>query len=581
MTLSTELQDCEQIPRAPPTACPERPPQSPPPPGGAGIIAVVRRWQPEMSAEAVLLLACVYFAVACNGSFWRALLGGHPGSVAGQAAYVAAVGVAFVAVHFLLLVPFATRWTLKPLLAVSIVAAASSSYFSGGFGVYMDPGMLRNVLRTDVAEARELFSPALFTHVFVLAAAPLVLLWRVRIRQRPFRRAVLFRVGTIALTLVVGAGALATVFKDFAGEMRNHKEIRYLVTPASAMYSFARVLSKDAHAVARPRTSIGTDARLGASWQSTTKPVLFVIVVGETARAANWGLNPGVRHDTTPELAARDVINFAQVSSCGTNTEVSVPCLFSMQGRHHYDENAIHGSESLLQVLAHAGLRVVWSDNQSGCKGVCEGVETVRPNPAELPALCDGARCLDEALLESAQSLLRDNQGNLVLVLHQLGNHGPAYYKRYPADFRHFTPACESEDLAACTREEVMNAYDNALRYTDHVLAGTIDWLKRVGHEYDTALLYVSDHGESLGEDGLFLHGMPYAIAPDEQTHVPMLMWFSDAYAQRIRLDLGCLRKRTGAPASHDNVFHSVLGLLDIETAVRDDAFDLSSACHG
>ena len=258
-----------------------------------------------------------------------------------------------------------------------------------------------------------------------------------------------------------------------------------------------------------------------------------------------------------------------------------MPCLFSLQGRGHYDEDAIRGSESLLHVLTHAGLRVVWSDNQSGCKGVCEGLESVRPNPAALPALCDGERCLDEALLESAQSVLRDARGNLVLVLHELGNHGPAYYKRYPAEFRHFTPTCDNEDLSACTREELANAYDNALRYTDHVLASTIDWLKRMEKTHDTALLYVSDHGESLGESGLFLHGMPYAIAPDEQTRVPMLMWFSPAYAQRTRLDLACLRTQAHAPASHDNVFHSVLGLLDVKTAVRDDALDLSATCKG
>jgi lipid A ethanolaminephosphotransferase len=308
---------------------------------------------------------------------------------------------------------------------------------------------------------------------------------------------------------------------------------------------------------------------------------LFVIVVGETARAADWGLNPGVSRNTTPELATRDVINFPQVSSCGTNTEVSVPCLFSPQGRRNYDEDAIRSSESLLHVLARAGLRVVWNDNQSGCKGVCDGLETVRPDPAALPGLCNGERCLDEALVDRAQGLLQDTKGNLVLVLHQLGNHGPAYFKRYPATFRQFTPACESEDLSACTREEIANAYDNALRYTDHVLASTIDWLERIATEYDTALLYVSDHGESLGENGLFLHGMPYAIAPDEQTQVPMLMWFSQAYAQRTGLNLACLRKRSQAPAAHDNVFHTVLGLLDVETTVRDEALDLSANCRG
>jgi lipid A ethanolaminephosphotransferase len=445
----------------------------------------------------------------------------------------------------------------------------------------MDPSMLRNAVATDVAEASELLSWALLVQLAVVGLPPLLLLQRVRVRQRPIGRAMLIRLGTIVLAVLVGAGALGTVFKDFAGQMRRHKEVRYLVAPASAIYSLGRVLTKDAQAAHRPRTPVGVDAHLGASWPQARRPALFVIVVGETARAADWGLNPGVSRNTTPELATRDVINFPQVSSCGTNTEVSVPCLFSPQGRRNYDEDAIRSSESLLHVLARAGLRVVWNDNQSGCKGVCDGLETVRPDPAALPGLCNGERCLDEALVDRAQGLLQDTKGNLVLVLHQLGNHGPAYFKRYPATFRQFTPACESEDLSACTREEIANAYDNALRYTDHVLASTIDWLERIATEYDTALLYVSDHGESLGENGLFLHGMPYAIAPDEQTQVPMLMWFSQAYAQRTGLNLACLRKRSQAPAAHDNVFHTVLGLLDVETTVRDEALDLSANCRG
>jgi len=544
-----------------------------------------RSWHPSLSAEAILLVASLYFTLVCNGPFWRALFAGHAaGETAasvGNLSYVIAVGVALTAVQFLLLAVLVNRWTLKPMLAVLVLVAVTSSHFSARYGVYMDPSMLRNAVATDVAEASELLSGHLLVQLALAGLPPLLLLQRVRVHRRPIGRALLIRFGTIVLAVLVGAGALGTMFKDFAGQMRGHKEVRYLVAPASAVYSFARVLTKDAQAGHGPRTPVGVDAHLGASWPQAKKPALFVIVVGETARAADWGLNPGVSRNTTPELAQRDVINFPQVSSCGTNTEVSVPCLFSPQGRRNYDEDAIRGSESLLHVLARAGLRVVWMDNQSGCKGVCDGLETVRPDPATLPALCNGEHCLDEALLRSAQGLLRDDKGNLVLVLHQLGNHGPAYFKRYPATFRQFTPACDSEDLSACTRETIANAYDNALRYTDHVLAGTIDWLGGMETDYDTALLYVSDHGESLGENGLFLHGMPYAIAPDEQTRVPMLMWFSQAYAQRTGLDLACLRKRSQTPVTHDNVFHTVLGLLDVDTTVRDKALDLSTPCQG
>lgn len=542
------------------------------------------RWRPEVSIESLLLGISLYFSLACNAPFWRALLASH-GSGGEAPAYALAVGVALTALNFLLLAPLLSRWTTKPILGALTLVAAVTSYYAGHFGVYFDPGMLRNVLRTDVPEARELLTTGAFLQVTALALPALFFLQRARLRRHPPGRALAIRAVSVVLALIVAAAALASVFKDFSGQMRNHKELRYLVTPAAPVWSLARALTRDAHAAGLPRQPVGADARLGASWTAAKKPVLFMIVVGETARTANWGLNRGAGqsppHDTTPELAERQVINFSDVISCGTNTEVSLPCMFSLQGRRHYDEDAIRGSESLFDTLHHAGLRVVWNDNQSGCKGVCAGVESMRPDPASVPTLCHGERCLDEALLESSRGLLRDSDGNLVLVLHQLGNHGPAYFRRYPDTFRRFIPTCDDEDLSHCSREQIANSYDNALLYTDHVLARSIDLLQELAPRYDTALLYVSDHGESLGEKGLYLHGLPYSIAPAEQTRVPMVMWLSPGFAARNRVDPACLRTQATRPASHDNLFHTILGLLDVNTSARDQTLDLTAPCRG
>lgn len=547
------------------------------------VLPALRRWRPVVSSESLLLGLSLYFTLACNTPFWRALLAGR--ILAGSALmYALAVGIALTAVHFLLFAPLLGRRTTKPLLAALILVAASASHFAGQFGAYFDPGMLRNVLRTDVAEARELLTPGLFLDVLALALPPLFVLQRLRLRHRAFARALALRAAASVLAALAALGALGSVFKDFSGQMRNHKELRYLVTPLAPLWSLARVVTSDARAATAPRRPVGTDARLGASWQTAAKPALFVIVVGESARAASWALNRSAgqwtAHDTTPELARHGVINFPTVTSCGTNTEVSVPCMFSVQGRRNYDEIEIRNSESLLDVLRRAGLRVAWIDNQSGCKGVCAGVESLRPDPAALPALCQGDRCRDEALLESGRALLRDNHGNLVLVLHQLGNHGPAYFRRHPDAFRRFTPTCDEEELSKCSRAQIVNSYDNALLYTDHVLGRTIDLLKNLENQYDTALFYASDHGESLGENGIYLHGLPYAIAPREQTRVPMVMWLSSGYAARNRLDPGCLRAQAEKPVAHDNLFHTVLGLLDISTADRDGALDLTAACR-
>ncbi len=546
----------------------------------ADSLAALRAWRPQVSQEALLLGFCLFFLASANLLFWNALLDGRSALAPASWGYAAAVGTLVVALQFIVFGLFLNRWTAKPLIGLLVVIAAFASFYMGKFGIYLNAEMIRNVLHTDVAEARELLTLDLLLHLLLFGALPLLVLQRLRLRRRSFARAALLRAGALLLAVLVGAGALMPVFKDFAAQMRNHKEIRHLVTPINAVYSLGRVLGKEAKATPMAKRPIGTDALLAPSWRHREKPVLFVLVVGETARAANWGLNGQSPHPTTPELARRDVINFTDVTSCGTNTEVSVPCLFSMQGRRHYDEDEIRGSESLLHVLQRAGLRVVWSDNQSGCKGVCDGLETQRPVAAENPDLCDGDRCLDEVMLRGAEGMLRDKHGNLVLVLHQLGNHGPAYYKRYPAEFRRFTPTCETDDLSRCSREQVANSYDNAVLYTDHVLAMTIDLLKSQQAHYDTALLYVSDHGESLGENGLFLHGMPYAIAPSEQIKVPMVMWFSPGYAKSFGIDLACLQLRARQSVSHDNVFHSILGLLDVRTGVRDPSMDLSATCR-
>ena len=543
------------------------------------VVPKWRQWRLTLRVETLALVLSLFFVFASNGSFWSASLAGRSLAQPASWLFALALGAAVTAVHFILLCLVCNRWTARTVSALLIVVTAFAAYYMSSFTVFLDPGMLRNVLQTDTKEAAELFNVGMLPHLLAFAFVPLFVLSRVRIRHESLRRAALIRIGSLLLALLLGAGSLLLIFQDVAPLMRNNKEIRYLITPANYLYSLARVLGKDASTAARPRVQIGLDAAKADSWQQRKKPALFVIVVGETARAANWGLS-GYTRQTTPELAQLDVINFSQVESCGTNTEVSLPCLFSMYGRRHYDEDKIRGSESLLNVIDHAGLKVIWRDNQSGCKGVCEGVEEQKLGNSQVPELCDGERCLDEILLHDLDKVLTDNQGNLVLVLHQLGNHGPAYYKRYPPAMRRFEPVCETPDLAKCTRESVVNAYDNALLYTDHMLAQTIAFLKKQDANYDTAVVYLSDHGESLGENGLYLHGVPYSIAPKEQTRVPMLMWFSPGYANSFALDIDCMRRRATQPAVHDNLFHSVLGLLDIKSTVYDPAMDLAATCR-
>jgi len=541
-------------------------------------LALVRS-RPEVSVETLVLCSAVFMVVAGNSRFWEAALAARAGAELSTWGFGAALLVALTALYVAAGALLATRHTVKPLLTALLLTSAAVAYHIDRYAIYFDQAMLRNVLATDLHEAGELLGWRLAGYLLALGVLPSLLVWWPRVKRRSLPRALVLRLGWLLAAVAVAAGSLLLVFSDFASLMRNHKEVRYLITPGNVVAAAAGTAWGRSQRASGPKLPVGADARLAVAVQGRTRPTLFVLVVGETARAQNFALN-GYARATNPELARRDVINFPQTTACGTSTEVSLPCMFSAWGRRDYDEGRILSHESLLHVLARAGFQVQWRDNQSGCKGVCSGLPELQLNGASAAASCAGGQCADEVLLQGLDGVARDSHGNLFVVLHQLGSHGPAYYKRYPAAFRRFTPACENEDLRSCSRQEILNAYDNSLLYTDHVLGSLIDLLERAQATHDTAMLYVSDHGESLGEGGLYLHGVPYPIAPDVQKRVPMVMWLSPAFRRSHGVDQDCLRRRAGQPASHDNLFHSLLGVLDVETSAYEGALDLFAGCR-
>ena len=550
----------------------------------------LRGWQP--ARETVLLLIPAWWLLLANQSFLAAVWAQAGDAQPGWPLVLALAGVVL-ALHVMLLGVLAVRWFFKPLLSVLIVAAAVSSYFSDQLGIFMDPAMLRNALRTDLAESRELLGPSLLLHVVLVAGLPLWWLWHLQTAPRRWGAALRARLVLVGGALMAALVLVWAVFQPLSSMMRNHREIRYLVTPANVLWSGSQVLWRDAQGAAAPRQPIGLDAQLQVPANQRQRPLVLLLVVGETVRAANWGLRTGgdlppEGRQTTPQLAALPVWQAGAVQACGTNTEVSLPCMFAPVGRRDYDEARIRSQESLLHVLQRAGVQVHWRDNQSGCKGVCEDLPQETLSPAQLPpqltALCDKGRCLDEVLLADLPERLaavRQGRELHVWVLHMLGNHGPSYFRRYPPAFARFTPECRSDDLKACSPQEIVNAYDNAVLYTDHLLAQAIGQLRAQAGQVDSALLYVSDHGESLGERGLFLHGMPYAIAPAVQKEVPMVFWASEGLGRATGIDLACMRQRwTAGGLAHDHLFHTVLGLLGVQTVLREPALDLTAGCR-
>lgn len=531
--------------------------------------------------ESLVLIVVAWLVATANGAWWTAVMTGRDWTQFANWRFMACCFVLLVALHFLIVVPFAIRWLTRPLLTALVVTTAGVAYFMHAYSVIMDPTMIQNVLRTDTHEARELINFDMVAWVLLWSALPVAFIWLVRLQPQPPLRALLVRAASVAGACVIAAVALLSVSRDLTSFMRNEREARYLITPGNFLYGFAASSVHRARDVNAKRETVGADAHLVAV-VNDGRPRVLVLVVGETARAANFSLL-GYARDTNPELARLGVTAFKNVKSCGTSTEVSLPCMFSPYGREHYDEGRIRHSEGLLNVLARAGYTVKWLDNQSGCKGVCkgDGIEYQKMSAAMAPDMCDDTECHDGILARRLEQELEQVSGNTVIVLHMMGNHGPAYFRRYPPAFRRFVPDCATAELRECSNEQVVNAYDNAVLYTDHVLASVVRTLAGNPRQIDSAMIYVSDHGESLGEHGLYLHGIPYAIAPDLQTHVPMMVWMSRQLTVSGDVDNRCLRDKAGAPLSHDNLFHSVLGLLDVQTSAYSAGLDIFDGCRG
>ncbi len=538
------------------------------------------RW--TLRPETAAWLIAGYGVLALNIPFLRHLYTSVSPRTLYEWAFLLVVVFDLIALFALFLGAFASRWLFKPVAAVMLLLAAMTSHPMLEYGIVFNAEMIRNMLETNGPEARDLVTPRSIGFVLAFAVVPIVLLTRLTISPRPFWSELRFK--AISCAALVAAMLIVTYpfIMNITSVFREHNVLRLKLAPYSAIAGAVTHARRSVATNAIPIEPIGRDARKIAT--PTQAPLssrkLVVVVVGETARAQNFSLL-GYERPTNPRLAAiPGLVAYSSSTSCGTATAYSVPCMFSGIGRRDFDQYASARREGLLDVLKHAGVTVRWRDNQGGCKGVCARVstESVVDGPHKHPELNDP---LDENLLSDLDPWIDGQTGDAVLVLHMMGSHGPAYYRRYPQNREIFKPACQDTQFSRCTRELIVNAYDNTIAYTDHVLAELISLLARSDAKgRQTAMVYVSDHGESLGENGIYLHGMPYALAPKEQTQVPMLAWFSPRFQRQSGLDLGCVMAGRSAPTSHDNLFHTVLGLLDIETKTRTPGLDLFSACR-
>lgn len=511
-----------------------------------------------LDSQKVIIALAIYITLFANYTFFTKLYNFAIVDENRLLIYIVPVVVFILLVLVLNAIAILTqKYLLKATFSLLIVVCTFSAYFMNSFSIIIDRDMITNVMETDIAEASELMTLRLLLYLLLLCIIPLYMLYRYPIEFKKPKDELVNRAIFIGLSSI----ALVVIFiffsRDIIPFMRNHKELTSYLNPSYPITSFIsytkRQIKKD-----RKIIPIATDARI----VTKDKKKLYILVVGETARAKNFSLN-GYDRETNPLLKNReDVFSLSNFYSCGTATATSLPCMFSKFSKDSYDDDK-RQYENLVDVLASVGVRVIYRDNNSGgSKGVATRLSDVKYYDA---------LSYDEVMFESLEKDIDLSYQDTLIVLHQEGSHGPTYYKRYPDEFEKFKPTCKTQDLHKCSDEQIINTYDNTILYTDYIIDKAIKLLKVNEPKYDTFLMYASDHGESLGEDGVYLHSMPYFLAPDEQIHIPAIFYFGSGMDDEKMI----LKENLSKRYSHDNIFHTFLALFGVSTSEYDSELDI------
>ena len=531
--------------------------------------------------EVLILLLAAYITVVLNYPFWRKLLAAAAPHNFSDWHFLAATLIAVILALYLVLLAISLKPLLRAIVLILLPLTAAASFFMTEYGIVIDSNMVRNVFETDTREAGDLLSLNFFAYVGILGFLPAILFCAIPWTPQSFKDEALAKARYAAVAAVILVLAIFPVWGSFLSIFREQRDLKMTLTPFNYIAAVSNYWQKRNVKQAKALAPYGEDAHRTSTDQSRARKSLFVVVVGETARWDHFALN-GYGKPTNPELSKIEgLINYSQAYSCGTDTAQSVPCMFSGLGKAAFTNAKAASRENLLDILKRAGVDVLWRENQAGCKDVCDRIPTETLTGHVAPTFYPSTENFDDVLVDGLDQRIASMQRDTVIVLHMMGSHGPAYWKRYPQRFEIFKPACKVVQFSDCETADIINAYDNTIVYTDHVLARLIGVLSAAeSHGVDAGMLYVSDHGESLGEHNMYLHGMPYALAPEAQIHVPMVVWLSPSMREATGVDLNCLDKRASERVSHDNLFPSVLGLMDVKTRVYDPALDLFAACR-
>ena len=522
------------------------------------------------------LLLALHFTVFLNIAFLRELYDIFLNVEGASIPLIISIFFFCVACFNIMFVPFTVKYFEKPFFIFLILASSCANFAMYQYKVIFDTDMMTNIFETSPEEAGSYLNWSVIAWIGITGILPCLLLLRTRIQHRQIFIDVAFKAVSIIASIVV-IGIIALFFyKDYASIIRNNVDIRKQIIPTYYLKSTERYIEDRYFSAPKEYTQLGVDAVRTAP----TKPELMVFIVGETARAQNYQLNGYNRPTNAYSKDIPNLVSFQNVTSCGTATAVSLPCMFSMMNRKDYSRNDFDTQDNVIDIMKRADVKMIWEENNTGCKETCRNITEVQIARTN-QKYCDGSVCTDDVMLSDLQTKIdemKDTGG--IIFLHVMGSHGPTYYKRTPDEFKKFKPECDRSDIQNCTDEEIVNAYDDTILFTDYVMAQTIKILQD-NEGLNTSMMYMSDHGESLGENGLYLHGMPYSISPSTQTHVPFITWMSDNTIAAKNINMTCLKdKAANENVSHDNLAHILLGYMDLETDILDKNMDVIGQCR-
>ncbi|MGF1902572.1 phosphoethanolamine--lipid A transferase [Aliivibrio sifiae] len=533
------------------------------------LLSKIKNQKITMSMVTLITVVSLYFSVVFNYPINEKIYELSQG----QSIFLFMTPALLTCVFIIIFSLIAFPYLFKSIVVILTITSAMAFYAALQYNTMFDYAMIENVFESNVDEASSYLSSTSIFYLIAFGIVPVLLLLKVKIvRNVSWSKEIFHRAALISIAIVGMLLISVFYFKDYASIGRNNSYLNKMINPADA-FNTVKYINNTYLTEPLEYVTIGEDAQIIPA--KNGKPTLMVVLVGETARAQNSAYN-GYSRETNPYTKDLGLIAFQNVSSCGTATAHSLPCMFSNMPRTNYNKERANNQDDVLDVLTHAGVKSVWVDNDGGDKAVAKNIEKEMIADNADAKLCNGSSCYDEILLKGLDQRIQNSKGDQLYALHMIGSHGPTYWKRYPDNIAVFSPACNRSDIENCSDEEITNVYDNTLVYTDYVIAQTIEKLKTYSDKYNVVMLYISDHGESLGENGLYLHGAPYMIAPKEQTHVPWYIWMSDDYANQKGIDKkSVIEKAATGQYSHDNLFHTMLGLYGVKTDAKDNALDI------